>query len=177
MTSAPFRSPEHALSVAYAFAALRIEPRNATAAVIDSLVQRRARTPSPMDGMSQHDWHAQAVFVRNLAERVLSPHPLLWHVVLAEFSHDVPGALALQAVSDELGQGLDGRERVLADALIVHVLMGRPRLSLIADTFGVPRNTVTRHAKRWREDLGRLRMQALARLHDPMIEAGLVGRP
>ena len=177
MNQAPFHSPEHCLTVAFAFAELRIEPKNATAAVIDSMRSKAGQLKDlrPPSGMSQHEWHAQAVMALMFAERTLSPHPMLWQAILAEYCHGVKGALAIQAVGEHLAPGLEGRARLLADMLIMRQFRGRPRLRDLADQFDVSMPTISRQGRQYQEPVRQLRDAAIQRLLAPMEEAGLVG--
>ena len=177
MNEAPFHSPEHCLTVAFAFAELRIEPKNATAAVIDSMRAKAGQqlVLRPPSGMSQHEWHAQAVMALTFAERTLSSHPLLWQAILAEYCHGVKGALAIQAVGEHLAPGLEGRDRLLADMLIMRQFRGRPRLRDLADRFDMSKDTVARRGAMYREPVRQLRDAAVQRLIVPMEEAGLIG--
>lgn len=168
-----FRSPEHALQVAFAFATFRIEPRNATASVIDSLKAKRAQLRAAT-GLSQHDWHAQAAMAMAFAERTLSTHPLLWQAVLAEYSHDVRGALAVQQISQYAVPDAEGRDRLIADALVTNLLRGRPRYRDISDAYDIALGPLSRLAKPMREPVLGLRDRAVAVLAGPMEASGLV---
>lgn len=176
--TAPFRSPEHCLAVAFAFEQLRIEPRNATGLVIEILRARRGmqsdfdRVPSDL---SQHDWHAQAMMAISFARRVLEPHPMLWQAVLAEFSHSVDGALAVQAVSEYAVPDVDGRGRLIADALTANLLRGQPRYRDIADAFDISVGALSKRSSKQRGVVLGLRDRAMAQLVSPMMECGLVG--
>jgi len=108
-------------------------------------------------------------------ERTLAPHPMLWHAVLAEYCHGVKGALAIQAVGEHVAPGLEGRDRLLADMLIMRQFRGRPRLRDMADRFDVSMATLSRQGRQYQEPVRQLRDAGIQRLIGPMEEAGLVG--
>ena len=170
-----FHSPEEALAVAFTITELPIEPKNATQLIVEALRERYGlemrRLPS---GLTPHDWHAQAVMVLQFAQRTLASRPDLWRAILAEYSPRVEGALAIQAVADELVPGLSAEERVLADMLVMRQFRRRPALQDIAGRFGVSRQTVGRRERFWREQIGLLRRAAMQALEDPMRQAGLL---
>ncbi len=171
-----FRSPEHCLRVSFAFQQLTIEPRNATGQAIEILRARRGmhsdfdRVPS---GMTQHDWHAQAAMALSFVRRTLESHPLLWAVVLAEYSHDLPGALAVQRISMEAAPDLDGRDRLIADALVCNLLRRRPGYRQISDAFDIDLGALSRRSKKMRAVVLGLRDRAVAELLGPMRDTGL----
>lgn len=172
----PYRSPQHCLRVAFAFQQLTIEPRNATGQAIEILRARRGmhsdfdRVPS---GMTQHDWHAQAAMAVSFVRRTLEPHPLLWTAVLAEYSYDVPGALALQRISMEAAPDAEGRDRLIADALTSNLLRGRPPYRQIADAFDIDLGGLSRRSKSMRPTVLGLRDRAINELMGPLREVGL----
>lgn len=168
--TAPFVTPEHCLRVAFAFQQMNIEPKNATAVVIDSLKERLGlRTRSDM---TQHDWHAQAVMALSFAERILSPHPMMWEVVLAEYSWGIDGAKAVQAISEHVDPDADNR--FLADMIVMRSLRGKPSGRMIAASYGVSRSTVDRATSRYSRSLEPMQKLALEILRGPMQEVGLI---
>ncbi|GGX11245.1 hypothetical protein GCM10007242_16660 [Pigmentiphaga litoralis] len=170
-----FHSPEEALAVAFTITELPIEPKNATQLIVEALRERYGlqirRLPS---GLTPHDWHAQAVMVLKFAERTLASRPDLWRAILAEYSPRIDGALAIQAVANDLVPGLSAEERVLADMLVMRQFRRKPALEDIADRFGVSRQTVGRRERFWREQIAPLRRAAMQQLEEPMREAGLL---
>lgn len=122
-----FKTPEHAITVAYAFESLRIEPKNATARVVDSLRARRGMHTDagkiPSD-LSQHEWHAQAALIRRRVEEALKDEPMLLCAVLAEYSHGIDGAVAIQEISHHLQPDLKGSDRLLCDLIVMRELRG-----------------------------------------------------
>lgn len=160
-----FRSPEHALSVAFAFEALRIEPRNATARVVDSLRARRGmhtdagKIPSYL---SQHEWHAQAAIIRRRVEEALRGEPMLLRAVLAEYSHGIEGARAIIDLSEHLAPGLEGRERLVVDALVLNQFRGGESKFALAEQLGVSRTYINKRLERFQlpEQIGDLRKRA-----------------
>jgi hypothetical protein len=170
-----FHSPEEALAVAFTITELPIEPKNATQLIVEALRERHGlEMRRPPSGLTPHDWHVQAVMVLKFAERTLASRPDLWRAILAEYSPRIDGALAIQAVANELVPGLNAEERVLADMLVMRQFRRKPALEDIAGRFGVSRQTVGRRERFWREQIGQLRRAAMQCLEDPMRQAGLL---
>lgn len=160
-----FKTPEHALTVAYAFESLRIEPKNATARVVDSLRARRGTHTDagkiPSD-LSQHEWHAQAAIIRQRVEFALKGKPMLLCAVLAEYSHGIEGAQAIIDLSERLAPELEGRERLVVDALVLREFRGGDSMRELAGQFGVSRSYLEKRMQRHRlaEQIGGLRKRA-----------------
>lgn len=173
-----FKSPEHCLTVCFAVIERRIEPKNATQVVVESMransgAHADTRTPT---GMTPHDWHAQAAMALQFVRRELEAHPLLWDAIVAEYSTGVPGALAVQAIANYLVPDLDGTERLLTDMLVMRLFRGMPALRDMEQHFGVPKSTLHRREREHTDAVRTLREQAMDRLRGPMQECGLLGQ-
>lgn len=170
-----FSSPEHALTVAFAVVELPIESKNATQLIVEALRERYGmEAPRVPTGLSPHDWHAQAVMVIQFTKRVLADRPDLLRAIMAEYCHNIEGALAIQAVSNDMAADLTGEERLLADLLVMRQFRRLPRMRDLADRFDVSERTLSRRERWWREEVAKLREQAVAALAHPMQSVGLI---
>lgn len=164
-----FKTPEHALTVAYAFESLRIEPKNATARVVDSLRARRGTHTDagkiPSD-LSQHEWHAQAAIIRQRVECALKGEPMLLCAVLAEYSHGVDGAVAIQEISQHLQPDLKGSDRLLCDLIVMRELRGGKSMRDIAGMLGVSKSLVEKRRKKVVASIADLRKRAGEAIRD-----------
>lgn len=146
-----FKSPEHALKVAYYILATRIEPCN----VIQKLIEKNTgvKIHSASD-LSPHDWHTQSIWIINLAKRVAG-NKVGFHVLQASFGDIMSNEVreSLFEVSQWLVLTQDSKERLLADMMVTHVLRGRPTQQFIADRFGVRKQRISEKCRDYRDKL------------------------
>ncbi|WP_454691146.1 hypothetical protein [Achromobacter aloeverae] len=177
MTTAMFRTPEHAIEVAYLMLALPIEGKNNTQIIIEQLRQRfdPSYLERPLSGLSPHDHHAQAVMTLQLVRRVLRDSPM-FHVLQAKFGTGSEGATSARVISEWVNPAApaDSTERELTDLLVGNVLRGRPRIRDISDRFDVSKSAVGRLASAYRVLIYGLLGRAVQRLEIHMQDAGLV---
>lgn len=167
-----FKSPEHALKVAYYILATRIEPCN----VIQKLIEKN--TGGKIHGagdLSPHDWHVQAVWIINLAKRLVGKK-IGFHVLQASFGDIMDNDVrqSLFEVSQWLTQTVDSRERLITDMTVTHMLRGRPTQRFIADQFGIPQANVFRIIRKYRDMINMERDHVDAILWSEFKTAGLV---
>lgn len=159
-----FQSPEHALSVAFAFEALRIEPRNATTRIINDMRARRGMysdaDKAPSD-MSPQEWHAETALIRRRVKEALAGEPILFCPVLAEYSHGIEGAQAIQEISQHLEPDLSGSDRLLCDLIVMRAFRGGLSIAKIAAAIGVSRSLVHKRRKRVEPGIAKLRQRAV----------------
>lgn len=167
-----FKSPEHALKVAYYILATRIEPCN----VIQKMIEKNTgvKIHSASD-LSPHDWHTQSVWILNLAKRVTG-NKIGFHVLQASFGDIMNNEVrkSLLEVSHWLNQSTDRRERLITDMIVTHMLRGRPTQQFIADQFEVPQYKVCRIARKYRDMIDIEREHVISILWDEFKEAELL---
>ena len=167
-----FKSPEHALKVAYYILATRIEPCN----VIQKLIEKNTgvKIHSASD-LSPHDWHTQSIWIINLAKRVTG-NKIGFHVLQASFGDIMSNEVreSLFEVSQWINKTTDSRERLITDMIVTHMLRGRPTQRFIADQFCIPQANVFRAIKKYRDMINVERDHADAILWNEFKTAGLV---
>lgn len=171
-----FHSADHALAVAYWLLAVRIEPKSPTHAVLDMLRERYDATyiEKLPTGLTQHDWHCQAVMTVKFTQRQLAAHPLELAVIRAEYASGDHFVVGLGAIRDWLAPEA-GIPRKAAYALLLRMFK-RNAASIrdISELTGVPKSTLHDWDRNWREQVHLKLGCALTRLHPAMVEVGLV---
>lgn len=165
-----FKSPEHALMVAFAVLERRVEPKNATLQVIEALEDKGgpSREGRRNTGLTPHEWHAQAAMTLAIAENSLRDSPILWQAVVAEYSQGPRGALAIREVSNAIAPDLTSQDRLLADLLVMRAFRRRPPIRTLEEAFGVPRSTLHRRQKDISAAVAQMRDQAMVRMVLPL---------
>lgn len=147
-----FKSPEHAIRVAYFILATRIEPSTSLQKIIKEYEEMTGeRIPHSTD-MTPHDWRVQVVWIINLTKRLIG-HKIGFHV-LQGIHGDIMSAEVRQSlfeVSHWLNSTSDSRERLITDLITTHILRGRPTQQFIADQFGVDRQVIKRLVRKYRD--------------------------
>lgn len=147
-----FKSPEHAIRVAYFILATRIEPSTSLQKLIKEYEEMTGeRIPHSTD-MTPHDWRVQVVWIINLTKRLIG-HKIGFHV-LQGIHGDIMNAEVRQSlfeVSHWLNPARDSRERLITDLITTHILRGRPTQQFIADQFGVDRQVIKRLVRKYRD--------------------------
>lgn len=171
-----FRSPEHALHVAYNISALPIEAKNATQLIIEMLRERFDVTyeRKAFSGLSPHDWHAQAAMTQGMTERVLINHPTLMASIRTEYSTGLELAMAAQLLSNHFRPNISSSERFAFDYLVVHLYRKNPSLREIQKHFGVSKSTLCDWVQVTKPQVSSLRQKVVDVLAVPMSECGLV---
>lgn len=138
-----FECAGHAIAVAYMMLALPIEPKNPTQMVCEALRDRFDATydRKALSGLSPHEWHAQAVFIVKLMERILG-NSIGFHLLRAKHATGLEGAESARKVSEWLNPVGEGRERLVTDMLVCRMLRGRPRIRDLSDKFDVPKSAL-----------------------------------
>lgn len=170
-----FKSPEHALRVAYYILATRIEPSTSLQKIIKELEEMTGeRIPHKTD-MTPHDWRVQVVWIINLTKRLIG-HKIGFHV-LQGIHGDIMNVEVRQSlfeVSHWLNPAHDSRERLITDLITTHILRGRPTQRFIADQFGIPQASVFRIIRSYRDMINLESDHVDAILWDKFKAAGLV---
>lgn len=170
-----FKSPEHALRAAYFILATRIEPKTALLKIIEQMeIMAGIRIESKTE-MTPHDWHAQAVWIVQLAERVTGTK-IGFHVLQAMHGDIMQPQVreSLMQVSQWVNPATESRERLMVDLVVTHILRGRPTQQFIADQFGVAQKSISRLAKKYRDMLQIERDHVDAILWDEFKEAMII---
>lgn len=147
-----FKSPEHAIRVAYFILATRIEPSTSLQKIIKEYEEMTGERIQHSTDMTPHDWRVQVVWIINLTKRLVG-HKIGFHV-LQGIHGDIMNAEVRQSlfeVSHWLNPTSDSRERLITDLITTHILRGRPTQQFIADQFGVAQKTISRIAIRYRD--------------------------
>ena len=171
-----FRSPEHALAVAYGIVALPIEPKNGTQLVIEMLKERfdASYSRKEFSGLSPYEWHAQAAMIVHFTERELAATPMLLAVVRAEFGSGLDLAQGARHLSEKFYPEAGGSQRLAMDYLVLNLMRKRPSLQMIADNFSCEKTWLFRRQKLMKEKVAQLRELAAVTLAGPLQQAGVV---
>lgn len=147
-----FKSPEHAIRVAYFILATRIEPSPSLQKLIKEYEEMTGERIQHSTDMTPHDWRVQVVWIINLTKRLVG-HKIGFHV-LQGIHGDIMNAEVRQSlfeVSHWLNPTSDSRERLITDLITTHILRGRPTQQFIADQFGVDRQVIKRLVRKYRD--------------------------
>lgn len=140
-----YQCAEHAVSASLFIRATPIGVSNPTGMVIDSL--RRLFDVSYLkksaSGFTQHDWHANAVFILSRCEKALGKHSLEWSAILVRHGDPYDDDVKMAAML--LADGIESKlEQHIAEKLIWNVQTQRPSLRQIERWHGIGRERLRR---------------------------------
>lgn len=180
-----FRSPEHALHVAYNISALPIEAKNATQLIIEMLRERFDVTYElkEIGELTPHQWHAQAAMILRRTASILEKHPIFMASIIVEFSNDekaakirdrVEYAKTVQLLSNHIRPNLSSDKRFAFDYLVINMYKKTPCLRDIAEEFAIPKSTLGDWKNIYAPIVCKIRQSAVDILSAQMAECGLI---
>ena len=163
-----YKNVDEVLRDIYRFGALRIEPLNNTAQIMDWCANKGVLQGG--SDLTQHEHHANAAMIISRVERVLNRYELA--VVECEYSEDLSGIVDITAYIEQQNEGVN---LLICDALLSHIFSGSPKQMEIQDRFDIARVTLWRKKKQVGGIVAGLLDSAICKLEPEFRQAGIIG--
>ena len=163
-----YKNVDDVLRDIYRFGALRIEPLNNTAQIMDWCANKGVLQGG--SDLTQHEHHANAAMIISRVERVLNRYELA--VVECEYSEDLSGIVDITAYIEQQNEGVN---LLICDALLSHIFSGSPKQMEIQDRFDIARVTLWRKKKQVGGIVAGLLDSAICKLEPEFRQAGIIG--
>lgn len=153
-----YRSVDEALRHVYKLWAVRIEPKNNTAQVMDWLEHKGVRGAS--SGLTQYEWHANSAMIIKQVERILNRYELAAVELQYTCGLKADGIIDLTAFIERENKGVN---LLICDALLMHIF-GSLKQEAIQDKYDLTRKYVYRQKNKINAIVNALLNSALAKL-------------
>lgn len=163
-----YRNVDEALTAAYKLWAVRIEPKNNTAQVMDWIEHKGVRGAS--SGLTQHEWHANSAMIIKQVERILNRYELAAVELHYTGGLKADGIIDLTAFIEQQNKGVN---LLICDALLVHIFCG-VKQEAVQDKYDLNRQYVWRQKKKVNAIVNALLNSAWAKLEIEFEQRGLI---
>ena len=154
-----YQSVDQALRAAYKLWAVRIEPLNNTAQIMDWCANKGVLQGG--SDLTQHEHHANAAMIISRVERVLNRFELAAVEMQYTGGLKADGIVDLTAFIEEQNKGVN---LLICDDLLMNLFTGAPRLMRIQDKYNLHRNTVSNHKRKINRIINSLLNSAICKL-------------
>ncbi|KLT73265.1 hypothetical protein PL75_03300 [Neisseria arctica] len=154
-----YRSVDEVLRDVYRLHAVRIEPMNNTAQVMQWCEYKGVRGGG--GELTQHEHHANAAMVIARVERVLNRYELA--VVQCQYSADYSGIIDLTAFIERQNKGVN---LLICDAVLSNLFSGQPKQTAIMDKYDLSKGHFYRQQKKVKGIVAALLDSAVCKLQD-----------
>ena len=163
-----YRSVDQALTAAYKLWAVRIEPLNNTAQIMDWCASKGVLQGG--GDLTQHEHHANAAMIISRVERVLNRFELAAVEMQYTGGLKADGIVDLTAFLEEQNKGVN---LLICDDLLSHIFCGM-RQEAIQDKYDLSRKTIYNQKKKVKDIVSALLNSAICKLEDDFLLSGVI---
>ena len=154
-----YQSVDQALAAAYKLWAVRIEPLNNTAQIMDWCANKGVLQGG--SDLTQHEHHANAAMIISRVERVLNRFELAAVEMQYTGGLKADGIVDLTAFIEQENRGVN---LLICDDLLMNLFCGKPKKIVIQDKYDLSKATVWRQQKQIRRSIALLLNSAICKL-------------
>ena len=166
-----YQSVDQALRAAYKLWAVRIEPINNTAQIMDWCANKGVLRRG--SELTQHEYHANAAMIQSRVERVLNRFELA--VIEMQYTGGLKadGIIDLTAFIEKQNNGVN---LLACDDVLMNLFANKPRRIDIMDKYDVSNGYFYRQHNKVKKIIGFLLNQAICKLEADFIDVGIIDK-
>ena len=154
-----YKNVDEVLRDIYRFGALRIEPLNNTAQIVNWCANKGVLQGG--GELTQHEHHANAAMIISRVERVLNRFELAAVELQYTGGLKTNGIVDLTELIEEQNKGVN---LLICDDLLMNLFCGKPKKIVIQDKYDLSKATVWRQQKQIRRSIALLLNSAICKL-------------